>query len=181
MNAGHCWGDKEAPGRGGSATRLSVFVVRFFLRGVCNSVLTLGGSRPQAVQPPAVLRIIDVIFKKQLHRKECCVWITCVTRGAFIQEVHLTKGCIYLMSTFNTRDLSETNRSARLERVPFNPCKTISITTKHNPFLQAALSGGYWCCYPAVCTGFTEYFFRLLNCQSLFNQDRNHRDAPTFL
>lgn len=53
-----------------SATRFwSVLVVGFLLRGVRDSILTLRGTGSQAIEPPAVLGIVNVVFKKQLKKK----------------------------------------------------------------------------------------------------------------
>ena len=47
----------------------SVFVVGLLLGRGGNAVLVLGRAGPQPVQAPTVLCVVDVVFKKQLHRK----------------------------------------------------------------------------------------------------------------
>lgn len=44
-----------------------MLVVGFFLRGVRDPVLALSRTGSQAVESPAVLGVIDVVFKKQLR------------------------------------------------------------------------------------------------------------------
>lgn len=53
-----------------SSTRFwSVLVVGFLLRGVGNSILTLRRTGSQAIEPPTVLSIVNVVFKKQLKKQ----------------------------------------------------------------------------------------------------------------
>lgn len=50
------------------ALRWSVLVVSFFLGGAGDAVLVLGGPGAQAVQPPTILGVVDVVFEEKLRR-----------------------------------------------------------------------------------------------------------------